>query len=517
VTAALDSRITGVLVNNFGGPEPETAYPLVKDVEQSFDYAGSGSWESTRNLRLSARDGFLPWVIDAAAAPRQLIYYHEFYWDKELDPVWKRLQRVYGFHNAADSLTGLAGRGFVVGSQPENTHWLPISRELLYPVLERQFGIPNPRKEYHNPRAAEELLCMTPKASKEFKPRPLHELASALGAERTTTARKELARLAVEDQRTRLRQQWTRLLGQVVPQADPIVKGLPWEPESLGPVHVERIHLGTEPGIVVPVVLLVPKVQGKKVPVVVALAQEGKQELLRRRTDLIAELLDAGIAVCLPDLRGTGETRPGEARDRRSAATGISASEWMLGQSLLGGRLRDLRSILRHLRKHPELDTRRLALWGDSFAQVNPPDRELDLPYTAANRPAQSEPLGGLLTLLGALFEDEVSAVYVHGGLSDYHSVLQKSCCYLPHDAVVPGVLNTGDLCDVAAALVPRPLWLEGMVDGLNRAVPAEALQRKYEPTQRAYTAASGHARLRLGVKPDNSESIVRWFRSHLR
>src|SRR5262249_45428438 len=66
VTAALDSRIAGVMVNNFGGPQPETPYPLPADAEESFDYTGTGSWESTRNLRLSAREGFLPWVIVAS-------------------------------------------------------------------------------------------------------------------------------------------------------------------------------------------------------------------------------------------------------------------------------------------------------------------------------------------------------------------------------------------------------------------------------------------------------------------
>src|SRR5262249_47190843 len=154
-TAALDTRITGVLVNNFGGPQPETVYPLPRDAERSFNYSGSGSWESTRNLRLSARDGFLPWTIVAATVPRRLIYYHEFYWDRDEDPVWKRLRRIYEFYNAAESLSGLAGWGFVVGSAPENTHWLPVSRELIYPVLERWYAIPNPKKEYSERRPVE--------------------------------------------------------------------------------------------------------------------------------------------------------------------------------------------------------------------------------------------------------------------------------------------------------------------------------------------------------------------------
>ena len=111
VTAALDSRITAVVPFNFGGPQPETRYPLPADAETSFNYAGSGHWESTRNLRLSARDGFLPWVIVGSVAPRGLVYGHEFSWDREHDPVWARLQKVYGFYDATDRLTFAHGRG----------------------------------------------------------------------------------------------------------------------------------------------------------------------------------------------------------------------------------------------------------------------------------------------------------------------------------------------------------------------------------------------------------------------
>lgn len=78
VAAALDARVRCVIPFDFGGPQPETPYPLADDAEESFDYLGRGSWESTRNLRLSGRDGFLPWVIVAAVAPRRLVYAHEF-------------------------------------------------------------------------------------------------------------------------------------------------------------------------------------------------------------------------------------------------------------------------------------------------------------------------------------------------------------------------------------------------------------------------------------------------------
>lgn len=517
VTAALDTRITGVMVQNFGGPEPETPYPLPVDAENSFDYASSGSFESTRNLRLSARDGFLPWMIVASAAPRHLIYYHEFYWDRENDPVWKRLQRIHGFYGATNSLTGLAGRGFVVGSAPENSHWLPGNRQLLYPVLERWFGIPNPKQEFSNRLADKELLCLTPEVRDELKPLPLSALVGPIGMQRSGIARRERVKRSAAENRNRLREEWTRLLGSVAPQAGPLINGEPLPREQLGQVTIERIHLQTEPGIVVPVLLFSPSnPKHERLPVVVAVSQHGKQAFLRQRGETIAELLASGVAICLPDLRGTGETSPGEERDRRSAATSLSSSELMLGQSLLGGRLRDLRSILNHLRTRSDLDPKRLALWGDSFAPINSPDRNFQVPHTTSDRPSQSEPLGGLVTLLAALFEDDVRAVYVRGGLSDFQSVLEGPFCYLPHDAVVPGVLKVGDLCDLTAALSPRPLWLARAVDGLNRAVSPEELTRRYERARTAYSAAGAQAQFQIGESPIENVSSAQWLTERL-
>jgi len=207
--------------------------------------------------------------------------------------------------------------------------------------------------------------------------------------------------------------------------------------------------------------------------------------------------------VCLPDLRGTGETRPGDSRDRNSAATAISATELMLGRTLVGLRLRDLRSVLKFLRNRAELDPARIALWGDSFALVNSEDTRVEVPLDADSQPNLAEPLGGLLALFSALFEEDLHAIYAHGGLSGYQAVLKSPFCYVPHDAIVPGALTVGDLSDVAAALAPRPLWLEGLVDGLNRQVSAEELARTLEPARSAYRDPGVGDRLRIGTGGD--------------
>src|SRR5207247_9854755 len=136
VTAALDERIAAAVPFNFGGPQPETRYPLPEDVETSFNYAGGGSWESTRNLRLSAAEGFLPWMIVGGIAPRRLVFAHEFSWDRARDPVWKRLQAIYGFYGAADRLAYTHGHGELRGKPPEASHCTHIGREHRKPTHE---------------------------------------------------------------------------------------------------------------------------------------------------------------------------------------------------------------------------------------------------------------------------------------------------------------------------------------------------------------------------------------------
>jgi hypothetical protein len=187
----------------------------------------------------------------------------------------------------------------------------------------------------------------------------------------------------------------------------------------------------------------------------------------------------------------------------------------MLGQTLLGQRLADLRSVLDCLRTRSDLDATRLALWGDSTGAANPDDRRIEVPLDV-EQPARAEPLGGLMALLGILFHDEIKAAYVHAGLSSYQSVLQSPFVHLPHDAIVPGALTVGDLADVAAALAPRPLWLEGLVDGRNCRVRAPALARTYEPARQAYAAAHAEQKLQLAAEPASAPGVAGWLRDSL-
>jgi hypothetical protein len=63
VAAALEPRIAAAVPFNFGGPQPETAFPLPDGVADTFNYVGEGDWESTRCLAGSGSGGLMqPWA-----------------------------------------------------------------------------------------------------------------------------------------------------------------------------------------------------------------------------------------------------------------------------------------------------------------------------------------------------------------------------------------------------------------------------------------------------------------------
>jgi len=272
VAGALDSRIAAVVPFNFGGPQPETHYPLSVDAESTFNYAGGGSWESTRNLGLSARDGFLPWVIVAAVAPRRLVYGHEFAWDKEHDPVWARLNTIFGLYEVGDRLAAAHGRGTLSGKPPDSTHCDNIGPEHLvgiYAALKRWFEIPIPTNGNQQRHSSADLTCLTLQAAQDFKIDSLHKLVDDLGAERAGAARNRLRNLAPAVQRQQLCQDWSRLLGDVSPSGD--LKVTVRSKQKVEGATFERISLTYEDGIVVPMTLLIPERKASnRLPIVVA-------------------------------------------------------------------------------------------------------------------------------------------------------------------------------------------------------------------------------------------------------
>ncbi|MGE4562143.1 MAG: acetylxylan esterase [Rhodospirillales bacterium] len=514
VTAALDPRISAVAPFNFGGPQPDYAIP--EDAENEFYYFGVAYWETTRCLRLGGRDGFAHWTIVGSVAPRRLIYSFEFGWPRERDPVWPRLEKVYGLYDARDHLDAAAGRGNLKGRPPENTHCNNVGvfhRRKFYPHLQRWFGMEPPVEEFQQRRETKELMCLTPAVVKKLEPQPVYKLAGKLGADRASKARRRLQLLDAGERRSKLCGDWTQLLGDIEPAGGP--KVVHATKETTGDLDVERLLLEVEDGIVVPAVLIRAAAnRSKDAPTVIVFARAGKQRVLAERSKQIGDVIAGGAVVCLADLRGTGETRGGGSMSRSSANTTLSCRDQVLGQTLLGSRLRDLRSVLRYLRDRKDAGGS-ISLWGDSLAEVNPKDRSEVVPLGVDNPNVYAEPTGGLLALLAALFEDDVTAVYASGTFASFQSLLNSQFLYVPHDAVVAGALAVGDISDIAGAIAPRPLKIENLIDGLNRSVSADSLGSTFAVTTEAYRNARAGDRLSLSV--DKKSESAAWLLSHIK
>ncbi|MEX2142431.1 MAG: acetylxylan esterase [Pirellulales bacterium] len=500
VTAALDPRIAAVVPFNFGGPQPESPYPLPEDAETRFNYAGGGSWESTRNLARSASDGFLPWVIVGSVAPRRLIHAHEFAWDANRDPVWKRYQRLYEWYASPKHLSFTHGFGELRQSGDVASHCTNIGRPhraRIHEAFAEWFGIKVDENQPVVRRSAAELHCLT---DAEERLPALLTLAAREAQKRTREFAATLSQQPAERLREVLANAWRQRLGNVDPYA--IETAVKRGEQSLNKVRVEHWLLHGERGIPLPAILLVPG-GNKRRPLLVAVAQEGKAGFLQHRAGLLAEL-GRKMVICLVDVRGMGETAAGDERGRRSAATSLAASELMLGETLLGSQVRDLRSVLAWLHKRPEVDAARTVVYGDSFAPVNASDATVKVPLDLP-QPRLSEPGGAALALFAGLFEPELAGVVARGGLLEYGAVFEGPFIHLPFDGIVPGAAACGDLPLVAKTISDRPLWLSELVDSHNRRASSKAIDARYGEVLRRWHGPT------VAGEPSDDE-VARWL-----
>ena len=383
---------------------------------------------------------------------------------------------MFAFYGQPDRLDEAHGFGTFPGPGECNNIG-PFQRKTLYPELNRWFGIPIPPEEPKDRRPEAELAALTPSVAAELKMAPIYQMVHGVASAKLKTARASLDKLAPAERRNALRRNLAEVLGDIQPNARPEAISR-WK-KTWGAAEVEALTVETQPGIIVPVLLLKPASAQGRVPVVTAVSEGGKERILQLRTSEIEALLKAGIAVCLPDVRGTGETSPDTRHGPNSEEVSLATTEFMLGGTLLGARLKDLRSVLAYLGTRADLDSGRIALWGDTPAPPNP-DRILDeVPgwQIGPEIQHQAEPAGALLAILAGLYEDNVRAVAARGGLAGYLALLQDNFAYVPNDVIVPSILEKGDVADAVAAIAPRPLLLEATVDGRNRLLSETSLR----------------------------------------
>lgn len=498
VAGLLDNRFAAVVPFNFGGPQPETRYPLPEDSERTFDYVGSGGWESTRNLQQSAAGGFLPWMIVGGIAPRRLVYGHEFSWDRERDLVWKRFEKIYGLYERPERLAFTHGRGVLKDQPPTATHCTHIGaphRVKIHEAFRQWFGIEvTPDSEYSHRIDSDRLRCWTDEARRSLQPKSLSQMTTALADDLVKRLREQKRATSL---RVEVQDRWEALLGGLA--VERLQEANRRTSDEVAGIHVERWMLKAASGIRIPCVLLRPEKAERHTPVVLAICSQGKTRLLKERSTDIAAIVNVGGMVCLADPRGIGESKLGDSHTRRSSATSHSSTDLMLGTPLLGEQLSDVRLVLHWLRQRSDVGFRPLVVWGESLIPANPESAAFKTPRDDDQAlPAVSEPQASLLALLTGLFEEDLDAIYTCGGLVSWHSLLQSHLVLTAHDVVVPRALIAGDMSDLIAVQAPTTqLWLEGLVDGWNRAASESdlAVLRMARPEGRVAATRQGIAK----------------------
>jgi dienelactone hydrolase len=245
---------------------------------------------------------------------------------------------------------------------------------------------------------------------------------------------------------------------------------------DLNPVVIEEVDMGdykrkkvileTEPGIFMPLYVLIPGdiKEGEKRPAVIAAHGHGGGGKLAtaciRDNPVIQEAIEKynysygvdfvrkGLIVFCPDARGFGERREKTSQGNSgeeplySSCTVLNNMALPLGMTVTGMWVWDLMRLIDYIYRRDDCLNNRIGCVGLSG--------------------------GGLQTLWLAALDDRISCAVISGYFYGYRQALLEmpngcSCNYIPH------LWEKADMGDIGALIAPRPLLIEtGDEDELN-------------------------------------------------
>lgn len=350
-------------------------------------------------------------------------------------------------------------------------------REGMYGWFNRWLGQPGEAAEPPVEIEPDEVLQVTPRGQVllDLGGVTVHEQTQAL----TEAVRPTLPALstaeAVREYQARLRTALREILGWEGNKG-PVA---PLHPRTVGQLEgdgyvIEKVVFESEPGLPIPALLFRPR-EGITGQAVVSVAEFGKATEAAADGP-VAALARSGNLVLSIDVRGVGETRSAVGREDYyqicGTETDLNFISWMIGRPLLGMRVWDVLSAANYLRARPE----------------------------AAGRPlrVRGEGLGGLLALFAAALEESIAEVETQAMLVSYQALLETPVPRFHPNAYLPRLLRSFDLPEVAAAVAPRPLTLQGTVDACRETLPVERVEALYWRTAEAYQRLGALQALRI-------------------
>jgi len=243
---------------------------------------------------------------------------------------------------------------------------------------------------------------------------------------------------------------------------------------------IEKVTFFSDRDVLIPALVLKPKITPLLVPGVVYLTPDGKSAATERRE--VRALVRAGCVVLAMDYRGIGETGTD---DNLRARNGF-----MLGKPIFGERVWDVMRGLDYLTRRQEIDAQRLYVYGEAAA--------------------------GLIALYAAAVDERVQVACADRLLVSYKPQPSSSPTAAPAPFAepvsnfLPNILTLGDVNDMASWVAPRQLLLANGVFPDGTRASREEMQRIFARTREAYSLHGREDRLRVTVA--SSENVWQEF-----
>ena len=214
----------------------------------------------------------------------------------------------------------------------------------------------------------------------------------------------------------------------------------------------ERFVIETRPGVMLLGALLTPKTDARQpFPVVIGVPghgrglddiigvdENGKTQSSDKNIyhDHALQVVRMGMAAVAIENMAFGCRRDAKAIAKSlggSVCQPTAGAALLLGETMVGWRVYDVMRTIDWIATRPELDSKRIGCMGLSG--------------------------GGTVTLFSAALDTRIKAAFVSGYLNTFRDcIMSVSHCI---DNYVPGILNWGEMYDVAGLIAPRPLFAE--------------------------------------------------------
>ena len=276
----------------------------------------------------------------------------------------------------------------------------------------------------------------------------------------------------------------------------------------------QRVEIQTEPGVIMPLYVLVPRDLPGPHPVVLTphghssggkLAVAGCREIpeiaktiVKHNYDYGVQFARAGFVTCCPDARGFGERQEQAARDSilKASCQWLNNMALPLGQTVTGMWAWDLHRLIDYVQSREDCISDRIGCAGLSG--------------------------GGLQTLWASALDTRIRCAVISGYLYGYKESLLDapfhtncSCNYVPH------LYEYVDMGDIAALISPRPLLVEtGTKDPLNGAGGLANVRPQIRTMRKAYRLLDAKRMLKHDIFEGEHRwhgvNAIPWMKYHL-